>query len=308
MNPQALALATALLGYAPVTPAPAPVGTLVVRVPTLWTGAAAIVESPSGALVTENDLAAAIAGAGLVAVGEKHDSADHHRVQAEVLASLAARVPATAVGLEMVSYEDQPTLDAFASGAMSEAAFAAWWKTNWGFDYALYKPVFDEARRRNLPLYGLNAPAALVKAVSKNGLAALSPADRARLPFVIAESSDARYKQFVLDSVAGHGPLTPDQLAHRLEAMAVWNETMGEQAARRVAEGRTLFLVAGEGHVLYRAGVPESARRRGVAKTVVVLPYPFAPEAGVDVPEMLRRLRDPATGELEQADYFRLIP
>ena len=178
-----------------------------------------------------------------MAVGEKHDSLDHHQVQAEMLALLADRVPATAVGLEMVSYEDQPILDAFSSGTMSESAFAAWWKKNWGFDYALYRPIFDEARRRRLPLYGLNAPAALVKAVAKNGLAGLSPADRARLPAQISESSDARYRAYVYKSVTSHAAaqpntlkrlmipwlpdgLRPDAVARMLMAMAVWNETM----------------------------------------------------------------------------------
>ena len=243
-----------------------------------------------------------------------------------MLALLAERVPATAVGFEMISYEEQPKLDDFASGKTSEAEFAAWWKKVWGFDYAFYKPVFDEARKRGLPLYALNAPPELVRAVAKRGLDGLTPAERARLPAVVEESSDPRYRRFVLESVSSHGPKAgsvlkmmgldagalggsdPAVIARRVQAMAVWNETMGEQSARRINAGHTLFLVAGQGHVLYRAGVPESALRRGVAAAVVVLPYPFEPEDGVGVPEMLARLRDPASDDIQQADYFRLIP
>ena len=321
MDIPAIALAAGLVGWTPFalkTPATRPVDSAA-------PAAGPIVDSGSLSPVSRDALADAFASAGLVAVGEKHDSPDHHQVQAEMLALLADRVPATAVGLEMVSYEDQPILDAFSSGAMSESAFAAWWKKNWGFDYALYRPVFDEARRRRLPLYGLNAPAALVKAVAKNGLAGLSPADRARLRAQISESSDARYRAYVYKSVTSHAadkPNTlkkcmismgfqtasdPDAVARMLMAMAVWNETMGEQAARRIAEGKTLFLVAGQGHVLYKAGVPESAARRGAGPNVVLLPYPFEDES-LSIPELLARLRDPAAGQRELADYFRLIP
>lgn len=323
MQTTALALAAALVGWTP-TPTSAP--RLPQTQPASSAAPATLVAAPAGNLITVDALGTALAGATLVAVGEKHDSLAHHQVQAELLALLADRVPATAVGFEMISYEDQAKLDDFASGKTSEAEFAAWWKKVWGFDYALYKPVFDEARKRRLQLYALNAPSALVKAVARGGLAGLSPADRARLPAVVAESADPRYRRFVLDSVSSHGPMMetflkamgveasaygntdPVVIERRIQAMAVWNETMGEQAARRIAAGHTLFLVAGQGHVLYTAGVPESARRRGVAATAVVLPYPFEPEDGLGVPEMLARLRDPAQDDISQADYFRLIP
>lgn len=325
MQISALALASALVGYTPpATQAPEIPRTIAAR--GAAASAAPIVAAPAGNLVSRGSLGAALAAAQLVAVGEKHDSLAHHQVQAEMLSLLADRARRTAVGFEMISYEDQPKLDDFASGKTSESDFAAWWKSVWGYDYAMYKPVFDEARRRGLPLYALNAPSALAKAVSRGGLASLPPADRARLPSKIEESSDPRYREFVRQSVSSHGPMMeflmqrlgleiqsfatadPAVIERRIQAMAVWNETMGEQAARRIAEGHTLFLVAGEGHVLYKAGVPESAARRGVSTAVVVLPYPFMPEDGVGVPEMLARLRDPAQDDIQQADYFRLIP
>lgn len=233
-----------------------------------------------------------LATARIVAVGESHDDAGHHRIQAEVLAALAARRPNVAVAFEMVGFEDQATLDAFMSGAMSEAAFAAWWKANWGYDFALYKPIFDAAKAAGVPAYGLNAPIGLVRAVSKGGLASLSPADRARLPFLIEQSADVRYRAYVEESVSGHGPLTPIQLRNRLEAMAVWNETMGEKAAAIAAGGRAVLVVAGAGHVIYKAGLLESAARRGAGPVKALLPVADAPQAD----------------ELALADWFKVSP
>ena len=128
--------------------------------------------------------------------------------------------------------------------------------------------------------------------MSKGGLASLSPSDRARLPFQIMQSADPRYRQYVLDAVSGHGPLTPDQLRNRLEAMAVWNETMGEKVASIAAEGRKVLVIAGQGHVLYKAGILESAARRGAGQVKALLPITDAPQPD----------------ELAYADWFRVTP
>lgn len=251
--------------------------------------AASAVYDGNGAPRAWAEALADLATARVIAVGESHDDAAHHLIQAEVLTALSTRVPRLAVAFEMVCREDQAVLDSYMSGAMTEGAFAVWWKANWGYDFNLYKPIFDAAKAAGVPAYGLNAPISLVKAVSKGGLASLSPADRARLPFKIAPSGDTRYQDYVLAAVSGHGPLTPAQLQNRLESMAVWNETMGEQVSKLAAEGRTVLIIAGQGHVIYKAGILESAAKRGAAPSKVLLPWDGAPQ----------------TSELPLGDWFR---
>lgn len=265
----ALAFGTAWSPVAVTVPKGVPAGPAPAAAP------AGAVFDGTGAARSWAEAVTAMASARIVAVGETHDDAGHHLVQAEVLTELAARVP-LAVGLEMVAAEDQAVLDAFLSGATTEKDFAVWWKTNWGFDYALYKPVFDAARAAGVPVRGLNAPRDVVKAVGKKGLAGLTPAERGRIPAVILESADARYRTYVLDSVSGHGA-PPAAIPRMLEAMAVWNETMGENAAKLAAEGRVVLVIAGAGHTLYKAGVLESAARRGAGPAQVLLPWAGAP-------------------------------
>jgi uncharacterized iron-regulated protein len=245
----------------------------------------------NGRIRTWDEALSDLATARVIAVGESHDSAADHQIQAEVLAALASRASRLAVAFEMVGYEDQSVLDAFMSGATSEKDFAVWWKTNWGYDFSLYKPIFDAAKAANIPAYGLNAPRDVIKSVGKKGLVGLTPAERARIPATIAESSDERYRKYVLESVSGHGA-PPAAIPRMLEAMAVWNETMGEKAANIAAEGRTVLIIAGQGHVLYKAGILESAARRGAAPAKVLLPWPGAPQAD----------------ELPLADWFRVTP
>ena len=265
----ALAFGTAWSPVAVTAPKGVPAG------PAPAAAVAGAIFDGSGAARSWAEAVTALASARIVAVGESHDDAAHHRIQAEVLTALAARVP-LAVGLEMVASKDQPALDAFMSGATAEKDFAVWWKTNWGFDYALYKPVFDAARKAGVPVRGLNAPRDVVKAVGKKGLAGLTAAERGRIPAVILQSGDARYRKYVLESVSGHGA-PPAAIPRMLEAMAVWNETMGENAAKLAAEGRVVLVVAGQGHVLYKAGILESAARRGAGPAQVLLPWSAAP-------------------------------
>ena len=264
-----------------------------------------VVTSPNGAVADWDAFADGLLNARVIAVGEKHDEASHHAVQAKVLSAVADRDSNLVVGLEMVSNDQQGFLDDYRSGKTSEADFSLWWKKTWGFDYSIYKPVFDAARAKNLRIYGLNAPIALVRAVAKKGLSGLTTAERAALPSSIQESSDPRYRQFVKDSLSGH-KLPPEAMARMIEAQAVWNESMGEKTAQLAASSRVL-VIAGQGHMLWRAGIPESASRRGAGPAAVVLPYPLDGES-LPIPDQLKRLRDASNGELAMADDFVLIP
>ncbi|MFI5349909.1 MAG: ChaN family lipoprotein [Elusimicrobiota bacterium] len=301
MDLQTLAVAAGIAGWIP-SPVPAPKAA---AAPHAVPADVVVVASPSGGLADWSAFADGLISARVIAVGEKHDEASHHVIQARVLASLAKRDPSIVVGLEMVSQDQQGALDDYYSGKLSEAEFAAFWKKAWGFDYSIYKPIFDAARANNTKIYGLNAPIALVKAVAKKGLSGLTPEQRAALPSSIQESSDPRYRGFVRDSLSGHG-LPPDAMARMMEAQAVWNETMGAKTAELAAFSRVL-VIAGQGHMLWRAGVPESAARRGAGPAAVVLPYPLDGES-LPIPDQLKRLRDRSNGELEMADDFVLIP
>ena len=277
-------------------------------VPSATSNAVPTVVARQGARLTGwADYLNALSAAQVVAVGEKHDEARHHQVQAEVVRELAARGRPVTVGLEMVSTDDQPVLDAFLSCAMSEADFSAWWDKAWGYPYAIYKPIFDAARAAQLPVAGLNVPRPLIKEVARKGLTGLTPADRAKLPAFILDSDDAHYRAYVERSLDDHGPMPPARRANMREVQAVWNEAMGEKAAALAASGRLVVVVAGQGHMLYGGGIPESAARRGARTALVVLPYPLDGGA-MPLPDQLRALQDPASTDIALGDYFRLLP
>jgi uncharacterized iron-regulated protein len=263
---------------------------------------AVIVDSATAGVLNEAQLYSRLATADIVYVGERHDYAPHHRVQAAVLAGLHRQRPNLVVGLEMIPHTRQAELDDFLSGQMSEADFATFWNTIWGFDYKLYKPIFDYARAHNVPMRALNAPRDVITQIARGGLTSLTPQQRAQLPAVVAPIRDPRYLAYVREAFAGHGPMPPDVLARMFEAQAAWNETMAEQVLK---VGQPVMVVAGSGHMLFSAGIAESVRNRRAASQRVVLPYPGDGQGGT-LADLLRELRGPQAPDA--ADFYWLLP
>jgi len=264
----------------------------------------ALVVERAGGVLAEDAFFTRLAAADIVYAGEKHDSAPQHRVQLEALKGLHQRKPRLAVGLEMVSIDKQGTLDDYSAGRISDAEFAGFWAKEWGFDFKLYEPILSYAREKGLPIVALNAPRSIVSQVAKGGLSSLTPEQRKLIPPEIRPIQDADYLAYVKQTLSGHGQLTPEREARMLEAMQVWNETMGRSAAEAAKKYGGLFVIAGAGHMLFRSGIAECAPRYGAGSQAVVLPYPQDDES-LPVEELLRKLR---AGDLPLADYFWLLP
>ncbi|MBI3553088.1 MAG: ChaN family lipoprotein [Elusimicrobia bacterium] len=258
----------------------------------------------AGSLIGPSRLALKLLRARVVYSGEQHDQAGHHEIQLKLLKALHARKPGLAVGLEMVSKDLQPSLDDFLSGRLSDADFAQFWKKAWGYYYELYRPILEYCRAHRVPVTGLNAPISVIRQIAKGGLSSLTPAQRAWLPAAIGQTADAKYLAYLEKSLEGHDPMTPVQKARMLEAMAAWNETMGDAVARSRAP---MLVLAGSGHMVYGMGIKESAGRRSRGRQEVVLPYPLDAQMKT-LAELLKDLRDPKTGDAQLADHFWLLP
>lgn len=273
--------------------------------PAVQSGQPLVVSSSGAAVIGWGEFTAAIAAARVLYAGEQHDQAVHHAIQLEMLKEFHAKDPAVTVGLEMLDFTQQGALDDYLSGKTSEADFAEFWKKAWGFDFALYRPILAWAKTNRVPVRALNAPISVIRQVAKGGLASLSPAQRAQLPARVEPISDPRYLAYVKKSLSEHGPMDPVREGRMLEAMAAWNETMGQNVVDLLGRGR-VGVVAGMGHMLYDAGIAESVRRRSPAKQTVILPYPMN---GTSRPaaDLLKDLQDPASEDIGLADYFRLV-
>jgi uncharacterized iron-regulated protein len=182
-----------------------------------------------GRPVTTAEIVAALAAADVLFVGETHDDAVAHQLEAELLRRAHERYGAAAGGtrravalsLEMFETDVQVVLDEYLKGLISERHFllsSRPWK-NYETDY---RPLVEYARAQGLPVVAANAPARYVNRVSANGpdsLAALSPAARGWLPpLPFAPASDAyaaKFRRFMSGEAARaqHAAPAPSQPA-----------------------------------------------------------------------------------------------
>lgn len=267
--PRPLTLALALVTLACATPRAATPAVATPAAPR-----ARIVAMPSGETLSLDELVERLAGARVVYVGEHHDRAADHEAQRAIVEALHARDPEIAIGLEMVQRPYQPALDDYVARTTDEPALLEQleWSERWGFDFALYRPLFALAREHGLPLVALNAPSELTRAVARGGLDALAADQRAMLPAEL-DLESAPHRRMVEEALREHPGMTDAMLERYYAAQVVWDETMADTIAAFAARSPAkLVVLAGVMHVASGLGIPARAARRGVAPHAIVLP------------------------------------
>jgi uncharacterized iron-regulated protein len=222
------------------------------------------VASETGKPATASDIAesAHAKRVSWVYVGETHDNADAHKWQADVIRELGKRYARVVVGMEMYQRAMQSTLDHFLHISEAEFVEKSQWKTQWGFDFALYKPVFDATREVKGALVALNVPRDWVRTASREGFEKLPPEALAELPEFYLGNADHRK---IFDAlVGGHAGGSVDGM---YRGQVLWDEAMADSAIKWLAANpssmTTVFVVvAGNGHLMYGQGINYRVKRR----------------------------------------------
>lgn len=210
----------------------------------------------------------------VVYVGETHDRYEHHLNQLAVIQGIHQRYLDLAIGMEYFQWPFQEYLDRYVAGELDEREMLR--KTEyfqrWRFDYRLYRPILQYAREHRIPLLALNVPAELSRKVARGGLAGLSDEERAQLPENF-DRSDKAYRERLREVFKEHSFMKGADLEHFVEAQLLWDEGMARQAADYLREhpGRRLVVLAGNGHLAYRAGIPNRVKRRLAVTDAVVI-------------------------------------
>ena len=216
-----------------------------------------------------------------VLVGEIHTEYTHHLVQLAIIQGLHRRGIPVTIGLEQIQQPFQYSLDDYLEGTINEREFLrrSEYFRRWGYDFRLYKPIFDYAREQGIPLVALNVPTELSQAVATKGLAGLDTHERAQLPAYIGEASDA-YRQRLRAVYARHPNEKQHSFDHFVTAQLLWDEGMAAQAADylKLHPDRHLVALVGNGH-LEPSAVPERIKRRIDQPVAVVMSGPiYGPE------------------------------
>ena len=210
--------------------------------------------------ITDSVFAARMDQTAYILVGEGHTNACDHRAQARIVTHLAQAGLKPVIGLEMVSRDMQPVLDAWNAGDITfdQIENALEWKDRWGYPFALYAPLFECSREYGLCVAALNVPRRVVDTVRKTGLQSVPSRDQQYIPDPIIPASDAQTraleKTFAMHAqmTGGAGPMMDSFFL----VQSLWDTGMAMEAKKwNQKTGQPVVIIAGAGHVENRWGI-----------------------------------------------------
>jgi uncharacterized iron-regulated protein len=239
-------------------------------------GAEEILRLPDGERISFHQLLSDLEPSPVIFMGETHDQTEHHRNQVRILQGLIEKNRDLVVGMEIFERSQQPILDQWTEGRLTEEEFLkeVKWETTWGMDYNLYRGILDEAKNRRLKVLCLNIERELVRRVGQQGIAGLSPEDRAKLPEM--DLSDKEHRHYMASIYKSHQAGSAKDFENFYQAQCLWDEAMAETLSRflQSAEGRdkTVVVIVGSGHVAFHFGIPKRLYRRNpIAYKTIIL-------------------------------------
>lgn len=197
----------------------------------------------------------------LLLVGELHDAPEHQALQRDTVRQLAARGDLAAVVLEMVEQGRQTTgLPADASEARVREALDWSAERNTGaWPWSVYGPGVMAAVRAGVPVLGGNLPRAQMRTVM----------GETTLDQVLPAAALAQQRDAIRD---GHCQLLPEaQVAPMTRIQLARDRSMAQTAVAALRPGRTVLLIAGNGHVQKDVGVPRHLPEGQAYRVVIAL-------------------------------------
>lgn len=182
---------------------------------------------------------------------------DQKLLHARIVEAIAATGRPTVLAMEFFQRSDREALDAWGRGEIDDRGLleATAWYERGTYRWEYYRPVMEVARRRGLPIVGVNVPREIPRAVNRGGLASLSEDQRREVGEVSTDGSpEHRYliSRYFGDTVAA---LPPGWFDNMYAAQCLWDVVMARSLLAEAAEGTTVVLIVGSGHVAYGLGI-----------------------------------------------------
>ena len=227
-------------------------------------------------------------GGGSVWLGEHHNSARDHVLQADFVRSihgsrqkkLGIKNGTMSVGLEMVQVQFQPALDAYVAKKISadEMRALVQWEKRWSWSFENYLPVFETCRELNIPLIALNVDSEDLGLVESGGFPnlprdkiqkyisdpagfasfAASPYYKQYVDYVISPSYDMHKQIGILKTTITGQQLEEDMPFSRFfSGRILWDECMANNAIKwnKGNEGGLMVGLVGADHVKFEGGI-----------------------------------------------------
>lgn len=228
-------------------------------------------------LLAQDAVVAKMAGARVVLLGEQHANPAIHAWQAATAKALLDNGKSVVIGIEYLPRSMQPVLDEWVAGRLTPEAFftKSRWAELWKHDFAAYRPLFDLARERRVPMVALNVDRDFIRSVSKLGFDGAAAAWPGGAPIGKPAAPDAAYVESLTAVFLQHArEAKPESIARFIEAQTVWDRAFAEGLAAAVkANPQAIAIgVMGQGHVEHGYGTAHQLRALGVDDVLTAVP------------------------------------
>ena len=214
----------------------------------------------------------------VVVIGEEHDDANAHALQAALVADLLALDARSAVSLEMLERNEQEDVDAWLANDIDTSTFVErTGSSSWRGWNDFYQPVLDAAKSSGVPVIAANAPRSYVRQARIDGYDVLRalPEDERRL-FDLPETLDQgpyweRFRDLMLEFRGDEVEI--EDIRRTFSSQMVWDATMGASIASgldRQDVDRVIHLV-GRFHGDFEGGTIRELKRLRPGTRVLVI-------------------------------------
>lgn len=234
-----------------------------------------IIDVSAGAVISFEDLIDRIASKELIFVGEIHDNPEHHLIQVQILQALIDKAGHFDLAMEFFQHPNQAVVDRYIQGKIDENVFLeeVGWEKGWGFDYSLYRPLMLLARKNGSKVLALNAPEDIVRKVARKGLDALDEMERDQIAREIGLDNEA-HRKYLYEIYGQHAHGSIKEFEYFYEAQCVWEDTMAQNIADfMIKQKGKVVAFAGNGHIVYKYGIPDRTIKRHPVSMVTIMPY-----------------------------------
>ncbi len=225
----------------------------------------------------------------IIYAGEQHTNKAHHAIQLQIIQATYAANPNLAIGMEMFDFTYQDVLDLWSAGKLDEKTFLrkTHWYANWRYDFGLYRDILNYIRDNNIRLVALNIPSYITKKIPVGGIENLSAEEKKLLPENI-DLSYAAHREYLQKIFDGHRQHFKGdvQFEDFYAAQVVWEDIMAEQIAKNLNNG-TMVVLAGNGHIQFKYGIPERAYRHTAADFRTVYLAPVGSEVDLEIADYI---------------------
>lgn len=251
------------------------------------------------AFVSEAQLMGDAAKADYVLLGETHTNADHHLLQARVIAAMVIRGRRPTVVFEMIPADLSADLQAYQNDPDATAAelgsILSWSERGWP-DWAIYQPIAEVALDNRLALRAGDLDTALRKTIGKQGLDALSADERARLALDTPLEEGLREDLSETLRVSHCGLLPEAAVGAIAQVQRARDAALADAmiAAGTTGDGNGAVLIAGRGHVRADYAAPWYLRARAQDAKIVTVGFVEVENLNQDTKSEIQALSEKA--------------